>query len=64
MLRTYTLVIFFGVNFQECMAKEKEDKKLVAKLTPEQDDVSLFYSDLMPLLVSSMISEASILLYI
>lgn len=46
------------------MAKEKEDKKLVAKLTPEQDDVSLFYSDLMPLLVSSMISEASILLYI
>lgn len=46
------------------MAKEKEDKKVVAKLTPEQDDVSLFYSDLMPLLVSSMISKASILLYI
>lgn len=44
------------------MAKEKEDKKVVAKLTPEQDDVSLFYSDLMPLLVSSMISKASILL--
>lgn len=51
-VRTYTLVIFFGVDFQECMAKGKEDKKVVAKLTPEQDDVSLFYSDLMPLLVS------------
>ncbi|KAK9951672.1 hypothetical protein M0R45_007108 [Rubus argutus] len=40
-------------SFTECMAKEKEDKKLVAKLTPEQDDVSLFYSDLMPLLVNN-----------
>ena len=34
------------------MAKEKEERKIPAKVTEEQDDTSLFYSDLMPLLVS------------
>lgn len=33
------------------MAKEKEDKKLPTKTIKEQDEVPLFYSDIMPLLV-------------
>lgn len=33
------------------MAKEKEEKKFPTKLKNEQDDVPLFYSDIMPLLV-------------
>ncbi|KAM5550386.1 hypothetical protein ABKV19_027519 [Rosa sericea] len=40
-------------SFTECVAKEKEEKKVVAKFPPEQDDVSLFYTDLMPLLVDN-----------
>ncbi|XP_058740104.1 uncharacterized protein LOC131612324 [Vicia villosa] len=40
----------------ECLeveAKEKEEKKKPVKTTPEQDDISLFYSDIMPLLVTN-----------
>ncbi|CAI9758504.1 unnamed protein product [Fraxinus pennsylvanica] len=40
-----------GTN--ECVAKEREEKKVPIKTSQEQDDVSLFYSDLMPLLVST-----------
>ncbi|KAI4386629.1 hypothetical protein MLD38_004546 [Melastoma candidum] len=36
---------------EESIGKEKEDKKMVANLPKELDDVSLFYSDIMPLLV-------------
>ncbi|KAK4414834.1 hypothetical protein Salat_2590400 [Sesamum alatum] len=36
-------------SYSECIAKESEEK--VAVVTDEQQDVSLFYSDLMPLLV-------------
>ncbi|XWS58555.1 hypothetical protein CRYUN_Cryun08bG0044200 [Craigia yunnanensis] len=36
----------------ESIAKEKEDRKIPAKVPPEQDDISLFYLDLMPLLVN------------
>lgn len=38
---------------QEAEAKEKEEKKKHVKTTPEQDDISLFYSDIMPLLVTT-----------
>ncbi|XP_022842828.1 uncharacterized protein LOC111366320 isoform X2 [Olea europaea var. sylvestris] len=38
-------------SYTECMAKEREEKKVPIKTSQEQDDVSLFYSDLMPLLV-------------
>ncbi|AES80902.2 DUF639 family protein [Medicago truncatula] len=37
----------------EAEAKEKEEKKLTAKTTQEQDDIPLFYSDIMPLLVTN-----------
>ncbi|TMW84706.1 hypothetical protein EJD97_024566 [Solanum chilense] len=37
----------------ECVAKEKEDRKVTCKLPREQDDISLFYSDVMPLLVDN-----------
>ncbi|KAM7500007.1 hypothetical protein LguiA_024421 [Lonicera macranthoides] len=37
--------------YTERVAKEKEDIKVPRKLAQEQDDTSLFYSDLMPLLV-------------
>ncbi|XP_008367282.2 uncharacterized protein [Malus domestica] len=40
-------------SFEECVAKEKEEKKLPGKFRSEQDDVPLFYSDLMPLLVDN-----------
>ncbi|KAI4381606.1 hypothetical protein MLD38_007667 [Melastoma candidum] len=36
---------------EESIGKEKEDRKMVANLPKELDDVSLFYSDIMPLLV-------------
>jgi hypothetical protein len=36
---------------QEAEAKQKEEKKSTVKTTQEQDDISLFYSDIMPLLV-------------
>ncbi|XP_041026191.1 uncharacterized protein LOC121266443 [Juglans microcarpa x Juglans regia] len=35
----------------ECVAKEREDKKIPVKVDEEQDDIPLFYSDLMLLLV-------------
>ncbi|KAL2533385.1 Plant protein of unknown function (DUF639) [Abeliophyllum distichum] len=38
-------------SYTECVAKEKEDKKVSNKISQEQDDIPLFYSDLMPLLV-------------
>ncbi|CAK8542877.1 unnamed protein product [Lathyrus sativus] len=37
----------------EAEAKEKEEKKKHVKTTQEQDDISLFYSDIMPLLVTN-----------
>ncbi|KAK4715420.1 hypothetical protein R3W88_013758 [Solanum pinnatisectum] len=37
----------------ECVAKEKEDRKVTCKVPREQDDISLFYSDVMPLLVDN-----------
>ncbi|KAB2631692.1 hypothetical protein D8674_009211 [Pyrus ussuriensis x Pyrus communis] len=40
-------------SFTECVAKEKEEKKLPQKCLSEQDDISLFYSDLLPLLVDN-----------
>ncbi|KAM2565158.1 hypothetical protein TB1_007820 [Malus domestica] len=40
-------------SFTECVAKEKEEKKSPQKCLSEQDDISLFYSDLMPLLVDN-----------
>ncbi|XP_049348894.1 uncharacterized protein LOC125813432 [Solanum verrucosum] len=36
---------------EESLAKEKEEKKVVAEMTKEQDDIPLFYSDLLPFLV-------------
>ncbi|KAH0678185.1 hypothetical protein KY284_019270 [Solanum tuberosum] len=36
---------------EESLAKEKEEKKVVAETTKEQDDIPLFYSDLLPFLV-------------
>ncbi|XP_015073326.1 uncharacterized protein LOC107017643 isoform X2 [Solanum pennellii] len=36
---------------QESLAKEKEEKKVVAEMSKEQDDIPLFYSDLLPFLV-------------
>nr|POF09338.1 hypothetical protein CFP56_12831 [Quercus suber] len=37
----------------ECVAKEKEEGKVSIKVTQEQDDIPLFYSDIMPLLVDN-----------
>ncbi|XVE62513.1 hypothetical protein DITRI_Ditri06bG0123700 [Diplodiscus trichospermus] len=37
----------------ESIAKEKEDRKIPVKVPSEQDDISLFYSDLMPLLANN-----------
>lgn len=34
------------------MAKEKEDKTMYVEETTEEDEIPLFYSDIMPLLVS------------
>ncbi|KAJ8771717.1 hypothetical protein K2173_026894 [Erythroxylum novogranatense] len=36
----------------ECVGKEKEERKIPALLPKEQDEISLFYTDLMPLLVN------------
>ncbi|XWS64883.1 hypothetical protein CRYUN_Cryun05aG0042400 [Craigia yunnanensis] len=41
-----------GESQTESIAKEKEDRKIPVKVPPEQDDIPLFYSDLMPLLVN------------
>ncbi|AEC07214.1 ArgH (DUF639) [Arabidopsis thaliana] len=38
-------------SYKEAVGKESEDKRIQATLSPEQDDISLFYSDMMPLLV-------------
>ncbi|PHT33385.1 hypothetical protein CQW23_25185 [Capsicum baccatum] len=37
----------------ECVAKEKEDRKATCKMPREEDDILLFYSDVMPLLVDN-----------
>ncbi|XP_075097412.1 uncharacterized protein LOC107789737 isoform X3 [Nicotiana tabacum] len=37
----------------ECMSKEKEERKVTCKMPQEQDDIPLFYSDVMPLLVDN-----------
>lgn len=46
----WLVTLFFGV-VQELAGKETQDKKVVVNPPSEQDDVSLFYSDIMPLLV-------------
>ncbi|KAJ4979097.1 hypothetical protein NE237_009877 [Protea cynaroides] len=40
-------------SYSESVAKEREDKKVVAEGSQVDDDIPLFYSDIMPLLVSS-----------
>ncbi|XP_057984143.1 uncharacterized protein LOC131168602 [Malania oleifera] len=40
-------------SFTEGIAKEKEDKEVPMKVNQDQDDIPLFYSDLMPLLVDN-----------
>ncbi|TKY62873.1 hypothetical protein E2542_SST12738 [Spatholobus suberectus] len=37
----------------EPVAKEKEERKMTVNATQEQDDIPLFYSDIMPLLVNN-----------
>ncbi|MCD7473125.1 hypothetical protein HAX54_014751 [Datura stramonium] len=37
----------------ECVAKEKEERKVTCNLPQEQDEIPLFYSDVMPLLVDN-----------
>ena len=44
------------IILQESVGKEKEEKKLL-KVSPPHEDVSLFYSDIMPLLVRLHISN-------
>lgn len=44
----------FYLCSKEAVGKESEDKRIQATLSPEQDDISLFYSDMMPLLVSNV----------
>lgn len=36
---------------EETKEEKKEEKKITKKTTEEQDDIPLFYSDIMPLLV-------------
>ncbi|XP_020207110.1 uncharacterized protein LOC109792139 [Cajanus cajan] len=43
---------YYDEEPKEHVAKEKEDKKITLNSTPEQDDIPLFYSDIMPLLVN------------
>ncbi|XP_059316945.1 uncharacterized protein LOC132067667 isoform X1 [Lycium ferocissimum] len=43
----------FSFIIQECVAKEKEERKATFKVPQEQDDIPLFYSDVMPLLVDN-----------
>ncbi|XP_047165616.1 uncharacterized protein LOC124834856 isoform X1 [Vigna umbellata] len=43
---------YFDEELTEPTAKEKEEKKITKKTTEEQDDIPLFYSDIMPLLVN------------
>ncbi|BAT84961.1 hypothetical protein VIGAN_04244700 [Vigna angularis var. angularis] len=43
---------YFDEELPEPTAKEKEEKKITKKTTEEQDDIPLFYSDIMPLLVN------------
>ncbi|XP_074270886.1 uncharacterized protein LOC141594777 [Silene latifolia] len=38
-------------SYTECLGKEKEENKLPLKATQADEDVSLFYTDVMPLLV-------------
>ncbi|KAG9135672.1 hypothetical protein Leryth_002409 [Lithospermum erythrorhizon] len=38
-------------QYTECIAKESEDKEIIRKKTEEADEISLFYSDAIPLLV-------------
>lgn len=47
---------FFDSPLQESIAKEKEDTKepLQVNEGDMEDDISLFYSDIMPLLVSKL----------
>lgn len=48
-------VYFITMCSKEAVGKESEDKRVQATLSPEQDDISLFYSDIMPLLVSKFL---------
>ncbi|XP_073277122.1 uncharacterized protein [Primulina huaijiensis] len=40
-------------SYTECVAKEREEKKVTIVANQAQDDIPLFYSDIMPLLVDS-----------
>lgn len=46
---------YFGL-VQECMGKENEDRKAV-KFTSDHDEIPLFYTDIMPLLVRVSLSD-------
>ena len=50
------------MSLQESIAKETEDRKIPVKVPSEQDDIPLFYSDMMPLLVREFIEHHSIAL--
>ncbi|PKI55382.1 hypothetical protein CRG98_024233 [Punica granatum] len=45
---------------EECVGKEKEEKKRLVKVPQENDEVPLFYSDLVPLLVREEAEEVEI----
>lgn len=45
--------LHFGI-MQEGIAKQVDDKRLVGNAGQFNDDISLFYSDIMPLLVSTL----------
>lgn len=48
-----TLILYMFVGLEEREGKEKEDKKKTPlEAATEQDEISLFFSDIMPLLVS------------
>ncbi|XP_044473009.1 uncharacterized protein LOC123201522 [Mangifera indica] len=40
-------------SHRECVGKEKEERKATVKGTSEEDEIPLFYTDIMPLLVDS-----------
>lgn len=54
LMKCANFVVYFPFILQECVAKEKEERKVTCKVPREQDDISLFYSDVMPLLVRNL----------
>ena len=49
----YKFYVSLSSMLQECVAKAKEEKNkiIAANVPPEQDEIPLFYSDIIPLLV-------------